>query len=84
MGNSAFYLVVVASVFKLFYQDMVVAAGGQGDGPLSIELLRTRGVAVLGYVDALAALLVALAGPVLGAAADRFAAKKRWLAACSL
>ena len=55
MGNSAFYLVVVAAVFKLFYQDMVVAAGGQdGDprrGMLAMVRFFAAGAVLLWRVD---------------------------------
>ncbi len=69
VGNSAFFLVVVAAVFPVFYLDLCEKASF------------TNGKSALATTAGVAALIVALLGPILGAAADRTASKKRFLAA---
>lgn len=76
VGNSAFYLTVVAAIFPFFYQDLYARArGGAG------RELRTHGGAALALTAGIAMAAVALLGPVLGTVADRTGAKKRFLAA---
>ncbi len=80
VGNSAFWLVIVTAIFPLFYQELFVQ---QAAGPLSEEAkqaLRKQGGSRLAYTAGIAMVLVAVLGPILGAAADRSASKKRFLA----
>ncbi len=69
-ANSAFATTVMAALFPPFFRSLVLAAG----------LPEHEATARWGLVTALALLLVALAGPLLGAVADGAGAKKRFLA----
>lgn len=75
VANSAFYLVIVAAVFPVFFIDLYV----QHHGP-EMQDIRQKGGAALGYSAVTAMAIVAVLGPVLGAVADRSASKKRLLA----
>jgi UMF1 family MFS transporter len=78
VGNSAFWLIIVAAIFPVYYQDLHVQT--QGLTQEAGQELKTRGGSRLGYTAALAMSVIALLGPILGAIADRSAAKKRFLA----
>lgn len=83
VGNSAFWLVIAAAIFPVFYQNLYVqyrTPSGETLGEEAERQLRTQGGAYLGYTAAVAMALVALLGPILGALSDRSAAKKRLLA----
>lgn len=69
-ANSAFATTVMGSMLPIYY--LRVAAADLPEG---------LGFAYWGYTAALAMLIIALASPVLGAAADYLGAKKRFLAA---
>jgi UMF1 family MFS transporter len=68
-ANSAFATTVVAAVFPIYYQS-VIGAGLPGN----------LASVYFGYTTAAGLALVAVASPVLGAIADRYRAKKRFLA----
>ena len=70
-ANSPFPTVVITFVFPVYFQRAIV-----GDAVRATELW--------GYAIALSALLVALLGPVLGAAADAGARRKPWLLVCTV
>lgn len=76
VANSSFFLVIVTAVFPLFFQSVYVKAHGGGADPA----LLTKGGSALAVTAALAMLVVAVLGPVLGAIADRSAVKKKFLA----
>ena len=83
VGNSAFYLIIVASVFKIFYQNMYVELNTLDSSSLTKEeltSLKTQGGALLGFTDSIAMAVVAILGPILGTLADRYRAKKKFLA----
>jgi UMF1 family MFS transporter len=83
VANSAFWLVIVAAVFPVFYQGLYVdrmAGDGPPPGPERLQALRTRGGSLLGYTAGAAMALVAVLGPILGALSDRTALKKKFLA----
>ena len=68
-GNSAFATTIMAGVFPLFYRSMATTAGlGEADA-----------TAAWGYTTALALLIVAAIGPVLGSYCDQARTKKRFL-----
>jgi UMF1 family MFS transporter len=79
VANSAFYLVIVAAVFPIFYQELFVPDGVTDEAIKAT--LRTRAASRLAFTAGAAMAVVALLGPVLGTIADRTAAKKRFLAA---
>lgn len=81
VGNSAFYLTVVASFFQFFFIDLYVQAHGPAAGGAAEAELRRRGGAALGFTAGAAMVAVAVLGPILGIVADRTASKKRFLAA---
>jgi MFS transporter, UMF1 family len=64
-GNSAYAAVVILAVYSAYFKDAVV--GG------------AEGSRLWGYSVGIAMLVVALISPILGAAADRLAIKKRML-----
>lgn len=66
-ANSSYSAVVTTAVFPVFYATFVVV-GESGEGERW-----------LGYADALAALIVALSVPLLGAIADRGGARKKFM-----
>ncbi|WP_199241443.1 MFS transporter [Halorubrum sp. ARQ200] len=68
-ANSAFATTVVAAVFPVYYES-VIGAGLSGN----------LASVYFGYTTAVGLALVALASPVLGTLADRYRAKKRFLA----
>lgn len=68
-ANSAFATTVMAAVLPVYYQQ--VAGSGLPPG---------QALTYWGYTTSLALLLIAVASPVLGAAADFLGAKKRFLA----
>ena len=68
-GNSAFAVTVMAGFFPAFYKS--VYAG---------ELSAADSTATLGFANALASLIIALAAPILGTLADMGGYKKRLLA----
>ena len=69
-ANSAFAATVMAAMYPPFFRQTVLAAG----------LAEHEATAYWGYTTAAALLLVAVAAPVLGAAADISGSKKRFLA----
>ena len=84
VGNSAFWLVIVAAVFPVYYQELFVAKNTPPGVVLeeaARQKLRTQGGSRLAYTAAAAMVIVAVMGPVLGAVSDRSASKKRLLAA---
>ncbi len=66
-ANSAFGTVIITFVYSIFF-----ARGIIGD--------ETQGSALWGYAIAFSGFLIALTSPVLGAVADYYGARKRWLA----
>ncbi|MEM6793493.1 MAG: MFS transporter [Acidobacteriota bacterium] len=70
-ANSAFVLVVITTIFPIFYQK--VAAGGAGLSPEDATKW-------LSYATTGSLITVALMSPVLGAVADFLGAKKKMLA----
>lgn len=66
-ANSAFSTVIITFVYSVYF-----ARGIIGD--------ETQGSAVWGYAIAISGFFIALLGPVLGAVADHYGARKRWLA----
>ena len=70
LANSAYYTIIIAAVFPVYYN--AVAAAGL---PSDVALAR------LGWASALAIFVVAIIAPVLGAMADHSAIKKPLLAA---
>jgi UMF1 family MFS transporter len=83
VGNSAFWLVIAAAVFPVYYQELYVqsrTAPGQVLTAEAEQELKTKGGSRLGYTAAVAMAIVAVLGPVLGAVSDRTAAKKKFLA----
>ena len=83
VGNSAFFLVIVAAIFPVFYQELFVQSRTPAGGAIeeeALKALRTQGASRLAFTAGIAMAAVALLGPVLGAIADRTAAKKRFLA----
>jgi UMF1 family MFS transporter len=69
-ANSAFATTVVAAVFPIYYESVV---GANLPGNLASVYF--------GYTTAIGLALIALASPVLGAIADHYRAKKRFLGA---
>ncbi len=72
-GISAMQSVIMTAVFPIFY--LKVAAG---------DVPEARAATWYGYINTIAAVLIALLSPVLGALADFRAAKKRFLSAFML
>ncbi len=77
VGNSAFYLTVV-TVFPFFFQKLYSDIHSRPG--CDEQLLRKQGGAELALTAGVAMAIVAVLGPILGAVADRTAAKKRFLA----
>jgi UMF1 family MFS transporter len=70
-ANSSYSAVVTTAIFPVFYATSVVAGeGGVPDG---------AGEIWLGWADALAAFLVAVSVPLLGAIADRGGGRKKFM-----
>jgi len=83
VGNSAFWLVIAAAIFPVYYQELYVQSQTQPGQVLTQEAenkLKTQGGSRLGYTASIAMVIVAVLGPVLGAISDRTAAKKKLLA----
>ncbi len=76
VGNSAFYLTVVGTIFPFFYLDLYARAHASAG-----KDARAHGGSALALTAGLAMAVVAVLGPILGTIADRTAAKKRFLAA---
>jgi UMF1 family MFS transporter len=72
VGNSAFWLTIVAAVFPIYFTDLYLQARPGADA--------TQAVGALAYAATAAMVVVAVLGPVLGAMADRVACKKKLLA----
>ncbi|MFP6592477.1 MAG: MFS transporter [Candidatus Latescibacterota bacterium] len=68
-GNSAFATTIMAAVFPVFYRELALAAGASANDA----------TAYWAYTTAVALLIVALLGPVLGAVADHTGGKKYYL-----
>ena len=68
-ANSAFATVILGAVFPIFYMDLVTSTG----------LSANTATSYWGYTTALAMLLVAIIGPVLGTISDIRGGKKRFL-----
>jgi UMF1 family MFS transporter len=68
-GNSAFATTIMAAVFPVFYRELALAAGASPHDA----------TAYWAYTTAVALLIVALLGPVLGAVADHTGGKKYYL-----
>jgi len=80
VANSAFVTTVVTAVGGPFVTAIAVAAA-DGAGRVSLLGLHPRAAAVFGYAVSASVLLQVLALPLLGALADRAAAKRRLLLA---
>jgi UMF1 family MFS transporter len=68
-ANSAFAVVILTAIFPVYYRTLVTNAGGAPEDA----------TAYWAYTTSLSMLIVALAGPVLGAMSDVMGAKKRFL-----
>jgi len=69
-ANSAFAVVILTAIFPVYYRALAMDAGVAPEGA----------TAYWAYTTSLSLLLVALIGPLAGAAADLLGAKKRFLA----
>ena len=69
-ANSVYALVVMTAFFPLFLSSQVDSTGGN-----------LSSTALLGYASSAASALVVLLAPLLGAVADQFGARKKFLAA---
>ena len=67
-ANSAFATVVIAGFFPVFFAQYWAA-----------DLAPSRSTQLLGYTSSAASLILVLTAPILGALADQFGAKKRFL-----
>jgi len=70
-ASSAFVTTVAAALFPPFFRSLATTAG----------VANATATAYWGYANAIAVLLVALGGPILGAAADHTGGLKRFIAA---
>jgi MFS transporter, UMF1 family len=68
-ANSAFAVVILTAIFPVYYRTLVTNAGGAPEDA----------TAYWAYTTSLSMLIVALAGPLLGAMSDVMGAKKRFL-----
>jgi UMF1 family MFS transporter len=69
VGNSAFWLVIAAAVFPVYYQELYVQSQTKPGQVLTLEAeqeLKTKGRSKLGYTAAIAMGIVSVLGPVLG------------------
>jgi UMF1 family MFS transporter len=73
-ANSAFAVVILTAIFPVYFRALVINAGAAPE----------TATAYWAYTTSLSLLLVALIGPVIGAAADFLGAKKRFLAVALL
>lgn len=83
VGNSAFWVVIATAVFPVYYQDLYVQSQTVPGQVLTEEArnaLKTLGGSRLGYTAAIAMVIVAVLGPILGVISDRTAVKKKLLA----
>ena len=83
VANSAFYLVVIGSFFPIFYQEVFIRAQVGIGVEVSEEdrkSLLMKGGGQLALTALIATAIIALLGPILGTIADRYRAKKRFLA----
>lgn len=83
VGNSAFWVVIATAVFPVYYQELYIQSQTAVGQTVTEEVRRelaTKGGSRLGYTAAIAMVIVAVLGPVLGVISDRTAAKKRLLA----
>ena len=69
-ANSAFAVVILTAIFPVYYRTLAMDAGAAQE----------TATAYWAYTTSLSLLLVAVLGPIAGAAADILAAKKRFLA----
>jgi UMF1 family MFS transporter len=69
-ANSSFAVVILTAIFPVYYRALVINAGAAPE----------TATAYWAYTTSLSLLLVAVIGPVVGAAADFLGAKKRFLA----
>jgi len=69
-ANSAFAVVILTAIFPVYYRALAMAGGAAPE----------TATAYWAYTTSLSLLLVAVIGPVAGAAADLLGAKKRFLA----
>jgi MFS transporter, UMF1 family len=69
-ANSAFAVVILTAIFPVYYRSLALAGGAAPE----------TATAYWAYTTSLSLLLVAVIGPVAGAAADLLGAKKRFLA----
>jgi UMF1 family MFS transporter len=84
VANSAFWLVIATAVFPIYYQDLYIQSQTTPGQVMTEEVKRelaTKGGSRLGYTAAIAMVIVAVLGPILGVVSDRIAAKKKLLAA---
>ena len=83
VGNSAFWVVIATAVFPVYYQELYIQSQTAAGQVITDEVRRelaTKGGSRLGYTAAVAMVIVAVLGPVLGVVSDRMAAKKKFLA----
>lgn len=83
VGNSAFWVIIATAVFPVYYQELYVqsqTAPGQVLTEEARKAFATVGGSRLGYTAAIAMVIVAILGPILGVISDRTAAKKKLLA----
>ncbi|HET9917022.1 MAG TPA: MFS transporter, partial [Candidatus Binatia bacterium] len=69
-ANSAFAVVILTAIFPVYYRALAMDAGAAAE----------TATAYWAYTTSLSLLLVAVIGPLAGAAADLLGAKKRFLA----
>ena len=83
VANSAFWLVIATAVFPVYYQELYIQSQTKVGQVVTEEVRRelaTKGGSRLGYTAAIAMVIVAVLGPILGVVSDRIAAKKKLLA----
>ncbi|OPL17639.1 MAG: hypothetical protein AVO35_09430 [Candidatus Aegiribacteria sp. MLS_C] len=77
-GNSAFVTTVVAAVLPVYFAETVCGSRTESWSLLGLRV-SSNATSLWGYAMALAALLVALMAPVMGAAADAGGRRKQFL-----
>jgi UMF1 family MFS transporter len=77
-GNSAFVTTIVAAVLPVYFAE-TICAGSTVNWSLLGMNISSNAMSLWGYAMAAAAFLVALMGPVLGAAADAGGRRKQFL-----
>ena len=83
VANSAFYLTIVTGLFPLFYQGQFVrerAAGLETPSAAVERAWKQEAGSNIALAAGVAMLFVAFLGPILGALADQWGGKKRFLA----